>query len=110
MKPSVGMIVHFRMTADQAQQVMRRRTDGKSIAERIKTHMWPLGAQAHIGNPVSEGAILPMVITAVWPDEFGQGKPGVNGQVLMDGNDCLWVTSVSEGEEKGYWSWPPMVS
>jgi len=107
MSPTTGRIVHFRLTSAQADQVNRRRTTGVAISDRIKEQKWPLGAQAHIGNHASEGDILPLIVVRVWPDEFGAGKPGVNGQVLLDGNDALWVTSAGEGECPGQWSWPP---
>ena len=71
--------------------------------------MWPLGAQAHIGNSASEGQEFPMVVVRVWTDEFGPGKPGVNGQAFLDGNDALWVTSVGEGDGDGQWHWPARV-
>ena len=100
-KPSIGRIVHYKLTAEDAAQVNRRRTNGKSIGERIASGKWPEGAQAHIGNGASENDTRPMVITQVWPD----GK--VNGQVLLDGNDALWVTSITEGDKPGAWAWPP---
>lgn len=108
-KPSIGRIVHYRLSAQDAEAIARRRTSGVSIAGRIKEEKWPLGAQAHIGNPVAEGQTLPLVICRVWPDEYGPGVHGVNGQVLLDGNDQLWVTSAREGEGPGTWSWPPRV-
>lgn len=107
MQPTTGRIVHYKLTAEQAEQVNRRRTTSSSIAARAEDRAWPLGAQAHIGNHASPGDVLPLVIVRVWPDEFGAGKPGVNGQVLLDGNDTLWVTSAAEGNEAGQWSWPP---
>lgn len=109
MKPSAGRIVHYRLTADQAFAVNRRRTDGPSIAARMKDDKWPQGAQAHVGNIVHEGEVFPMVIVVVWPDEFGPGKPGVNGQAFLDGNDSLWVTSAGEGTHPGQWCWPERV-
>ena len=114
MKPTIGRTVIFRITEEQAQQINRRRTDGKAIADRIAkntsaTSAWPIGAQAHIGNNVTAGQEFPLVIVAVWPDEFGQGKPGVNGQAFLDGNDSFWVTSAGEGAENGQWHWPERV-
>ena len=106
MKVSIGRIVHYKLTENDVAQVSRRRTTGTSIAERIKEEKWPLGAQAHIGNPLSAGQVLPLVACVIWPNEYGEGVPGVNGQVLLDGNDTLWVTSIKEGEENGQWSWP----
>jgi len=109
MTPAIGRTVIFRLTADQAEQVNRRRTSGSSIAERIKEDKWPIGSQAHIGNHASPGQEYPLVITAVWPDEFGPGTFGVNGQAFLDGNDCLWVTSAKEGGAPGEWHWPVIV-
>lgn len=99
---TVGRIVHYRLSADDAARINRRRTDGASIAERMKgtRPAWPEGAQAHIGNPVQAGDIFPMLITkssASW----------CNGQVFLDGNDVLWVTSVAKGDTDGTWFWPP---
>ncbi len=114
MKPSIGRTVIFKITDQQAQEINRRRTTRASIADRIKdaapTHdKWPIGAQAHIGNIAHTGEEFPLVIVRVWPDEFGAGKPGVNGQAFLDGNDSLWVTSAGEGSEDGQWHWPERV-
>jgi hypothetical protein len=107
MRPTVGRIVHFKVSAGVAEQVNRRRTNGASVGERIQAKIWPLGAQAHVGNEAREGDVLPMVICRVWPEEFGPGADGVNGQVFLDGNDTFWVTSAKEGIGVGEWSWPP---
>ncbi len=111
--PSIGPIVHYRLSADDAAQVMRRRTTSGSIADRIgilvhttgdeKLTGWPLGAQAHIGNEVKEGDTFPMLIVRCWGDT---PSASVNGQVFLDGNDVLWATSVSVGEGPHTWSWP----
>jgi hypothetical protein len=112
-----GRIVLYVLSANDADAINRRRTTGAEIAKRMgmdvwgdkngePIHGWPAGAQAHIGNPASELDTYPMMIVRVWPDEFGPGVPGVNGQVFLDGNDVLWVTSVREGTEPGTWYWP----
>lgn len=116
MTPSIGRIVHYILTEDDAVKINRRRTSGSHIAARMKTDppQWPAGAQAHIGNYASTGEHLPMTIVKIWPNEFGDGIPGVNGQVLLDGNDALWVTSAREQAEDeanipGTWHWPERV-
>jgi hypothetical protein len=104
--PSIGRIVQYRLTAQDAEQINRRRTSGFSISNRVKADpqpQWPIGAQAHIGNEAREGVVFPMMITKVWGN-----KPdsAVNGQVFLDGNDVLWITSIAAGEGPRTFSWP----
>ena len=96
--PSIGRIVHYRLTDKDAQHVNRRRV--------AKPHEpgWPAGAQAHIGNSAAAGETVPLLIVRVWPNENGSGW-GINGQAFLDGNDSLWITSAKEGAEPGCWSW-----
>lgn len=122
MIPTIGRIVHYRLSADDAAQINRRRTTGKSIAERLlwsplgrhqdaipahaehgTVRAWPAGAQAHIGNDAKEGDVFPMLITKVWGDT---PTSAVNGQAFLDGNDVLWVTSAAVGEGPRTFSWP----
>ena len=107
--PTIGRIVLYTLHEQDAIAINRRRTSSGSIADRI-SHIvpgvvteWPLGAQAHIGNPVKAGEQYPMIVTRIW-------SPGcVNGQVLLDGNDFFWAASVCEGEGGHSWAWPPRV-
>lgn len=97
-----GRIVYFVFAAAQADEVMRRRTNGPSIAERIKSALWPIGAQAHIGNSVTEGTIAPAMIVAV------NGPSGnSNLKVMLDGTDVYWALSRDYDEKKtpGTWHW-----
>lgn len=105
--PSIVRIVRYRLSANDAEVVNRRRTTGVSIAERIKVLMWPVGAQAHIGNGVSAGDVFPMIIVRTWGNDEGSA---VNGQVFLDGSDTLWVTSVLKGDYPGSWSWPEVMA
>ncbi len=109
MKPSIGRIVHYTLSEDGAKQINRRRTTSGSIAARVSNDSWPLGAQAHVGNPATVGDVVPLMIVCIFLDEYGPGVPGVNGQAILDGNDSLWVTSAREGTEPGQWFWPPRV-
>jgi hypothetical protein len=117
--PSIGHIVHYRLSADDAAQINRRRTTGASIAERLQAALpvgppelgativaWPAGAQAHIGNEAHEGDVYPMLIVRVWGTD---PSSSVNGQVFLDGNDVFWATSRSVGDQPGTWSWPTRV-
>lgn len=88
--PSIGRIVHYRLRADQAEQLNARRDDGRAI------RLQHPGFRPFEGNFLSEGQLV-----AVW------GPSCVNGQVLLDGSDSLWVTSALAGDGPGTWSWPP---
>jgi hypothetical protein len=114
MEITAGRIVLYTLSADDATQINRRRTNSVSIAERLKHSppegstaptAWPRGAQAHIGNETHEGDVVPMIVARVWPND----THGVNGQAFLDGNDTLWVTSVAEGTGPHTWAWPPRV-
>jgi hypothetical protein len=107
MKPTIGRIVIYKLSQEDADQINRRRTHGQSIAERIKEDKWPIGAQAHIGNEVQVGQQFPMIIVAVWSDTC------VNGQVLLDGTDNYWALSRAPGDGEQQWHFPiinPVVS
>jgi hypothetical protein len=54
------------------------------------------GHQAHVGNELEVGRQYAAKVVRDW----GQC---VNLQVFLDGNDSLWVTSVSEGHGPGQW-------
>ena len=120
--PSIGRIVHYKLNASDAAEINRRRTTGKSIAERLmwgaagrhadaipattedgSVRAWPAGAQAHIGNSVAEGDTFPMLITRVWGPT---ATSAVNGQVFLDGNDVFWATSRTVGDQPGTFAWP----
>lgn len=93
----IGQTVGYILTKQDAEKINRRRTDGPSIAERIKTQTWPLGAQAHIGNTVNEGDVFPAVVVKKW------SETSVNLQVFLDGNDTYWVTSIEWSNVPGTW-------
>lgn len=75
--PTIGRIVHYKLSVGDVEVI---------AAERAKS-----GGALH-GNPVEAGQVYPMMITRVWGD---QPMSAVNGQVLLDGNHSLWVTSVA---------------
>lgn len=106
MIPSTGRIVNYTLTESQADEINRRRAGGTppySIAREENT-----GAVFHVGNPVKAGDIYPMIITRLWTDNPSQDSP-VQGQVFLDGNDNLWVSSVIQGEDHGQWFQPVRV-
>ena len=101
MTPTVGRIVHYKLTAQDAEQVNRRRKDAD--ANRQNHSDAALGYVAHIGNPAFEGDVYPMLIVRVWGTT---PESSVNGQVFLDGNDVLWATSVAVGEGPRTFAWP----
>ena len=114
MKISLGRIVHYRLTVEDAHQINRRRTTGESISRRMRpdwsldedkecAHGWPRGAQAHIGREVGARQEFPMIVVRI--TVLG----AVCGQVFLDGTDVLWVQDVIEGTACGTWHWPEKV-
>lgn len=99
MIPSLGRIVHLRLSAGCADSINKRRADAQ--ASRVGEQ--ETGAQVHVGNPVAEGDEYPLIITRVWSDTC------ISGQVLLDGNDTLWASSVLAGDEPGQWHEPERV-
>lgn len=103
-KPSIGRIVHYTLNAQNAGDINRRRDDAtvhrKDHADRAD------GSQVHVGNGAHPGQVYPLIITRVWGDE---STSAVNGQVMLDGNDTLWVTSATVGEGEGHFAWPTRV-
>ena len=99
MKPTIGRIVHYTLSAQDAEQINKRRKDAQQSGSALRND----GSQIHFGNNVSDGETYPMIITRVWSDT------AVNGSVLLDGNDTFWATSVSEGEGPRHYAWPERV-
>lgn len=99
--PGIGRIVHYTLSEQDASAVNRRRGDAnRNMTEHVEC---PTGCQLHQGNEVREGDVYPLVITRVWGTD---PTSSVNGQVLLDGTDNLWVTSVSVGEGPRRFAWP----
>jgi hypothetical protein len=90
----LGNVVLFRLSERDAADVNRRR-----LKKRSTPHDWHEGAQRHVGDTVAAGDVFPMIITRCW----GADDTIVNGQVLLDGSDTLWVTSRARGELNGAW-------
>ena len=89
-----GRIVYFVFDAPCAEAVNRRRLREDDI------NPWPQAAQRHIGSTVTEGDILPAMVTRVC-DESGI----CNLKVMLDGSDTFWATSVVFAEDKRSRSW-----
>lgn len=84
MIPSLGRIVEYTLNEIDAIQINRHRSAGT----------------VNQGNRAKGGEKYPMMIVKIWgstPDS------AVNGQVHLDGNDTLWVTSRGQGDTEGQW-------
>lgn len=113
MIPSIGRIVHYRLNSYDAQRINARRA-ARVTAAKGGTFFGSQvpgidGTQTHEGNEAREGDVYPFMITRVWGDT---PESSVNGQLFLDGNDTLWLTSASQGspDENGKWSEPPRVT
>ncbi len=114
--PSVGRIVHFRVSAADAEAINRRRADFAAYRRQVgaaqqgepgSLDSGQSGHVGHTGNMAAEGDVFPAVVVRTWgstPATFS-----ANLQVFLDGNDTYWATSRSEGDGPGFWSWPPRV-
>jgi len=98
--PAVCRIVRYKLSAHDADVINRQRA---ATAQSRSAGTTLLGVQTHAGNVVEAGDVYPMVITRVWSSQL------VNGQVLLDGNDTHWVTSVKCGDGEREYAWPTAV-
>lgn len=92
----LATFVLYMLTEDDAKAVNKRRSDAKNLnAAGVTIASQGLGPVIHTGNKVEAGDEYPMLVVRVWGPPPGGS---VNGQVFLDGNDTLWVTSVAEGD------------
>ena len=102
MIPTIGRIVLYTLSEQDAAQINKRRRDAQ---EHLREHIEnATGVAVHVGNGVSAGDVYPMIVTRAWGADAPERL--VNGQVLLDGNDTLWVTSVGVGEGPRTFAWP----
>jgi hypothetical protein len=93
--PTIGRTVLLSITEQQAKQINAQRTQA--------------GHATKTGNVAREGDTFPLLIVRVWP------HASVNGQLFLDGNDTLWITSAApidldaESAQLGKWRWPERV-
>jgi hypothetical protein len=97
--PTIGRIVHYRLSKADATEINRRRKHFKESPPAT----W--GYQAHVGNHAAAGQVFPADIVRIFSDN-PDDKTAVNLQVKLDGTDTYWATSRTCGDEDGQWSWP----
>lgn len=94
-----------------------------------RIHGWVVHPELRSMNTHRAGDLLPLLVVRVWDNEYSgdtklgvyphAGAPwddliwrtpvspfGINGQVFLDGDVQMWVTSAPEGDWAGSWSWP----
>lgn len=103
--PTIGRLVHYTLSEADAEQINRRREDAETWRRGLARGQSVVvtGSQKHIGNRAQAGDVYPMLIVRTWGST---PESAVNGQVFLDGNDTLWVTSVAEGEGQRRFVWP----
>jgi hypothetical protein len=102
MIPTQGRIVQYTLSEQDAAAINKRRKD----AHESQIAASNSGAVVHHGNGVQSGDTYPMVIVRCWGTTE---ESSVNGQVLLDGNDTYWATSVSQGDGERQWREFPRV-
>ena len=91
MKPTIGRIVEYRLSQQDAVAIAARR--------RLQAHAFEIFQ----GNRVAEGDTFPAMIVRVWGEA---PESAVQLQVFLDGTDTYWATSVQVGEGPRTYSWP----
>ncbi|WP_088320288.1 hypothetical protein [Kineosporia sp. R_H_3] len=104
MIPSIGRLVHYTLTAEDAEAINKRRADAQANLAKVREDS--IGYVLHVGNIAVAGQVYPMLIVRVWGD---LPDSCVNGQVFLDGTDSLWVTSVGQGDGPRHWREAPRV-
>lgn len=95
----VGQMVKYRMPSWVAEPHNLRRKDAR-MAKAWHAYK-RTGSIVHVGNEVEQGKVYPAMIVAVWGTS---AESAVNLKVFLDGNDELWVTSVSRGTNDGHFT------
>jgi hypothetical protein len=101
-----GRIVYLVLSTQMVIEILRRRTTGDSIKDRLVKSEWPEGAQAHVGNLVQAGEAVPAIVTCVHVPSPSFGN-AINCKAFLDGSDEYWARNVpydADGKD-GTWHW-----
>ena len=101
MIPTIGRIVLYTLTDQDAEAINRRREHARKHMDAHRENA--NGVMVHVGNTVSRGDTFPMIITRTWGNDE---HSAVNGTVMLDGSDTFWATSRVVGEHAGMYRWP----
>lgn len=104
-QPTIGRIVHYKLSSKDAESVNQRREDAANYRANPynppRVAKKPTGFVVHVGYQVEEGQVLPAMV--VGTPESGNADLSV----YLNGTDTLWSPEASEGDAPGCWSWPP---
>lgn len=92
-KLTVGRIVRYVLSAADCRAI----EDNEDLVNQLIR-----GNPILVGNTPREGEIVPAVVVVPWSDTR------FNGQAFLDGNQNVWLTSVSldqETKRPGTWHW-----
>lgn len=108
MQPTIGRIVHYTLTAADADAINKRRADFNAFRQTLTGapdpgHRGATGHVAHVGNHAAAGDVYPAMVVRTFDGH------AANLQVMLDGTDTYWATSRTEGNGKGFWAWPPRI-
>lgn len=98
--PTIGRIVIYTLSADDADKINKRRTDAQRHMDAHRTTS--NGVMVHVGNEAREGYDYPAMVVATWgrePDSY------VNLKVELDGSDNFWAMSRKVGTGPGTYHW-----
>jgi hypothetical protein len=98
--PTIGRIVIYTLSADDAATINKRRADARAHMDAHRSNS--NGVMVHVGNEAREGQEYPMLIVAT---RGGQPDSYVNGTVQLDGSDTFWATSRKVGTGPGTYHW-----
>lgn len=106
--PTIGRIVHYKLTTADADAINKRRADFHAFQQTLAGtpdpgHRGATGHVAHVGNNASAGAVCAAMVVQTFDGH------AANLKVLLDGTDDYWATSRTEGDGEGFWVWPPRV-
>lgn len=101
MGAEIGQRVLYTLGPSDAEAINRRREDyaafRRSAKHDVQGESGRNGHQGHFGNSADSGQQYPATIVRV----FDPNTTTANLQVMLDGNDTYWATSVQLGDGPG---------
>lgn len=99
--PRRGQMVDYKLTQSDADQINAARDCRSPQHDSLVA----AGVRLHRGDRASAGQVFPMLIVVVWSNS-PTPQTAVNGQVFLDGNDVVWITSRCQGDGEGQFTIP----